>query len=76
MSTILIRGPFTEVEMAGLVTVLSGIEAARPEETFEIFIDHPDADTEIEALVEKINPLRPGYERVVRYRDVDTRDAP
>ena len=69
MTTVLVRGPFTGSEMERIVSLLSDIEAARPDETFEIYIDDPQADAEIEALLQKANPLRPGYERVVRYRD-------
>lgn len=69
MASILIRGPFTEAEMRRIVLLLQDIEGARPEETFEVFIDSPQADAQAEEFLEAMNPLRPGYERVVRYRD-------
>lgn len=68
MSTILIRGPFTEAELTRLVSVLQDIEATRPEEIFEIHIDDMAVETEVEEFLAKVNPLRAGYERMVRYR--------
>jgi len=76
MSTILVRGPFTSDELAKIISVVSGIEFARPDETFEIFVDDPQAEPMIDELMEKINPLRAGYERVVRYRHVKPRGKP
>lgn len=67
--TVMVRGPLTDDELAQIVEVMQRIEAARPRETFEVLIDDPDTEGEIEELAEKINPRRPGYERIVRYRD-------
>jgi len=66
--TVTVRGPFTEAEMALIVDVVSDIESARPTETFEVFIDAPSMQGDPEKIVEELNPLRPGYERIVRYR--------
>lgn len=67
--TVIIRGPLTDDELALIVGVMQRIEAARPGETFEVYIDSSDTETQIEKFVEMITPLRPGYERVVRYRE-------
>lgn len=65
---IILRGPFTEGEIGQLVAVLQQIEARRPDETFEIFLDASDTDgDDVQALLERVNPLRPGYERVVKF---------
>ena len=69
----MIRGPFTDLELASLVTVLQGIEAARPEEIFEIHVDDEESHTSLKDFLEKVSPLRAGYERVVRYRHVKPR---
>jgi len=59
--TVVLRGPFTEIEVGYLVDVMRAIEATRPAETFEIILDAPDAAAT--ELIEEVNPLRVGYAR-------------
>lgn len=66
--TVTVRGPFTEAEMKRIIAVVGEIESARPTETFEVFIDAPSMEGDPDRIVEELNPLRPGYERIVRYR--------
>lgn len=73
MSTILLRGPFTDRDTAKIIAVVSGIEADRPDETFEVHVDDPDSKATLTDFLEKISPLRAGYERVLRYRHVKPR---
>jgi len=73
VSTILLRGPFTDNDIAKIVAVMSGIEATRPDEVFEVHVDDPESHTAMEEFLEKISPLRAGYERVLRYRHVKPR---
>lgn len=65
---IVLRGPFTEDEIRQLVTAMQQIEARRPDETFELFIDASDSpDDDVQGLLDRVNPLRPGYQRMVKY---------
>lgn len=68
--SLMVRGPLTDENLAAILYVVRAIEALRPDETFEVYIDAPDIDTEIEKFAEAMNPRRPGYERIVRYRDL------
>jgi hypothetical protein len=61
--TIVVKGRFTEEDMRQIIDVVNMIEAARPTETFHVFIDAPDMKGEPERILGRINPLRPGYER-------------
>lgn len=67
MSTIVIRGPFTDAEVAALVALVGRIEHKRPDETFEVFIDAPEEQGTVDEIIDKINPPRPGYTRTLSY---------
>jgi hypothetical protein len=64
---VVLRGPFTDVELREIIAVVSDIEARRPDEVFELSIDASDSDDDVQELLDMVNPLRPGYERVVKY---------
>lgn len=66
---IVLRGPFTDADTRRIVVTMQQIESARPTETFDISIDSSDdpQPDDVTALFDRINPPRPGYERVVRY---------
>ena len=66
--TVTVRGPFTEAEMKRIIAVVGEIESARPTETFEVLIDAPSMAGDMDRIVAELNPLRPGYERIVSYR--------
>lgn len=63
--TVILRGPFTAEDIRQIVDVAQMIESARPDETFEVFIDAPELDGEPERLMQQFNPLRPGYARTI-----------
>ena len=63
---IVIRGPFTDSEIAEIIAVVSAIEARRPDETFELAMDADGSADDVQELLDMVNPLRPGYERVVK----------
>lgn len=67
MPTILIKGPFTEAETRKFVSLVWDIEETRPEQTFEVYIDDPAQQGEIDEIMDTFNPPRAGYERVMRY---------
>lgn len=71
---IVLRGPFTEDEVTQIVGVMRRIEARRPEETFEVLLhaDEDDVlDLDVVDLLERLNPLRAGYERTVKRWRID-----
>jgi TusA-related sulfurtransferase len=63
MSTIVMRGPFTPEQQRALVALVSDMEAARPEEIFEVYIDDPGCDETLNDMLAKLAPLRSGYQR-------------
>jgi hypothetical protein len=65
MRTVLIRGPLTADEILDIIAVMQRIEAARPTETFHVAVDAPEADDQIERIMDQV-PLNPGYERITR----------
>ena len=67
MSTIVIKGEFSEQELRRILDVIRDIEASRPDETFEVHINDPEMQGDVEDILAAINPLRSGYERVVKY---------
>lgn len=69
IKSIILRGPFTEDNLARLIETMKDIEAQRPDENFEVIFDasQVDVDTEVEAIFEKFSPLRPGYGRIVTH---------
>lgn len=66
--TVTIVGPLTDEDLRQIIVAVQGIEARRPEETFHVVLDDPTNTQEAEEFIEKINPLRRGYERVTRMR--------
>lgn len=68
MSTIVAIGSFTSAELAQFMAVLREIEGKRPDEIFEVYIDAPEMQDTVEDLIAEINPLRTGYERMVKTR--------
>lgn len=68
MQTVSIRGPLTDDEVREIVEVLQRIESRHPDETFQVFINSPESEAEVNDMLEKVNPLRYGYERVVKTR--------
>lgn len=67
VSTIVIKGPFTSQEVAKIAKAVCQAEARRPTETFEVYINAPDMQGEVDAVVNLFAPLRYGYERTVKY---------
>lgn len=63
---IVLRGPFTEGDVGEIIALVQRIEADRPDETFEIALNASDS-ADAEELLDHLNPLRPGYQRVVKY---------
>jgi len=74
MQTITIQGPFSDDEIARIIAVVGDIESTRPEETFEIFFNYDNIDRDgFVELLERVNPLRPGYERQIL--SIETTDS-
>lgn len=67
MSTIVIKGPFTQEEMCQIANAVWQAEAHRPTETFEVYIDAPEMRGEVDDVLNLFAPLQYGYERVVKY---------
>ena len=67
VSTIVIKGPFTPQEMNRIAKAVCQAEAQRPTETFEVYINAPNMQGEVDAVLDLFAPLRYGYERVVKY---------
>jgi hypothetical protein len=72
--TVTIQGPLTEEDIARIIAVVGDIEEDRPDETFSIFFNQPNiGGDEFRDMIERVNPLRPGYTRqitVVEQNDV------
>lgn len=64
----MLRGPLTDDEVRQIVEVVKDAEERRPDETFTIAVDDPESDADAQELLDAINPLRAGYERMVKYR--------
>lgn len=67
VSTIIIKGPFTPGEMTQIARTVCQAEAHRPTETFEVFINAPHMQGEVDDVLNLFAPLQYGYERVVKY---------
>jgi hypothetical protein len=61
--TLYIRGPLSDADLNEIVAVVKRAEEKQPAETFSVLIDLPEDHADVRAMVEKINPLSPGYER-------------
>lgn len=68
MHTVVVKGPFTTDELRQIFDLIKQIEAERPTETFEVYINAPEMEGEVEDIIAEINPLRYGYERMIKYR--------
>ena len=67
--TVVLRGPFTRAEVKALVMAVGCIEAKRPDETFEVYVDAPEMEGEVDELIDQNNPPRAGYTRTITYWD-------
>jgi hypothetical protein len=66
----MIKGPLTDDEIRVIVALIQRIELDRPDETFGVFIDSPQTDTDIDEFMANI-PINPGYERITRLTSRD-----
>lgn len=71
--TVTFIGPFTNRELRRMIEVVQQIEQERPKETFHVLLEDPEETRRAEDLLEEINPLRKGYERLIKIRRRDTR---
>lgn len=67
VSTIVIKGPFTPQEVSQIAKAVCQAEAQRPTETFEVYINAPHIQGEVDDVINLFAPLRYGYERTVKY---------
>ncbi len=67
VSTIVIKGPFTSQEMSRIARAVCQAEAQRPDETFEVYINAPNMQSEVDDVLDLFAPLKYGYERTVKY---------
>jgi hypothetical protein len=67
----MIMGPLTEAELRAIINTVKDIEERRPDETFAVHIDAPDAEEFMEDFLSRINNLRPGYGRRMDYFRLD-----
>jgi ATP-dependent protease ClpP protease subunit len=67
VSTIVIKGPFTSDELTKIAQAVCQAEAQRPTETFEVYVNAPHMQGEVDSVLDLFAPLRYGYERVVKY---------
>lgn len=64
--SVVLKGPFTDDDLREIVETMQRIEGRRPDETFNVLLDAED-DEIVNGFMERINPLRGGYARVVKF---------
>ena len=67
VSTIVIKGPFTPRELNQIAKAVCRAEAQRPTETFEVYVNAPHMQDEVDSVLNLFAPLKYGYERTVKY---------
>ena len=73
--TLVIRGELTEEQIRQFVLLVQRFEGQNPTETYRLAIIDPQgtaSSDETMKLIERVNPLRPGYERVLTAIPFDT----
>lgn len=71
--TVILKGPFTDSELAEICALARRIEHRRSGETFSMHVNLYDGEVpELKEFADRINPLRPGYERVTITRERDS----
>jgi hypothetical protein len=61
--TLLIKGPFTDFELARFIRLAQQIETGHPDDNYEVVIDGLDTEAQMEQIYAKAPPT-PGYQRI------------